>query len=315
MNRDKHRFLMFRILSESFADNSLSKLLAFKGGTSLMFFYELPRFSVDLDFNILDVTRKEEVYEKMRTIALKYGKIADEQMKFFGPLIVLDYGKGETNLKIELSTRFYDNHYEAKFLAGNTITVMKDSDMFAHKLCALLDRQGITGRDVFDIHFFLNKATAVNPMIIEQRMHKPLQDYLTDCIDALRKADIKALMQNVGELLDGEYKKKMRNGKLLEETIMQLEAFKLFPILKEYPENKMPISEASIIRNNQGESVLSATIGEHIYATAILKDNEKEMLMKLPKDEDRNNFLFRLSQQYYSSLWERDRNLSSTMKR
>lgn len=315
MNREKHKLQMFRILTEAFLDEDLSKLIAFKGGTALMFFHGLPRFSVDLDFNILDATRKEEVYQKMRGIALQYGRIADEQMKFFGPIIVLDYAKGEPNLKIELSTRFYDNHYEERYLAGRGITVMSDADMFAHKLCALLDRKGMTGRDVFDIHFFLHRATPINPTIIEQRMHKPLQEYLTDCIEALKKADVKELMQNVGELLDGEYKAKMRNGKLIEETIKQLEDLKFIPLLKEYPQNKMPIANTALITNPQGDSVLAATIGGKSYASAVLPAHVKETLMALPKEEDRQNFLYRLAQEYYYAPWLQMENVKATIKR
>ena len=57
MNNDKYKLYMLRILKDVFNDPELSQILAFKGGTSLMFFYQLPRFSVDLDFNILDITR------------------------------------------------------------------------------------------------------------------------------------------------------------------------------------------------------------------------------------------------------------------
>jgi hypothetical protein len=142
MNKDRHKYFMFRILSDIFKDDSLSRILAFKGGTSLMFFHSLPRFSVDLDFNILDVSQTEKVYDRVRRIALKYGGIADEQMKHFGPIIVLNYGKGERNLKLEMSTRCYDNHYEIKNLGGTFVRVMAAPDMFAHKLCALLDRGG-----------------------------------------------------------------------------------------------------------------------------------------------------------------------------
>ena len=154
MNNDKHKLYMLRILKDVFNDPELSQILVFKGDTSLMFFYQLPRFSVDLDFNILDITQKEMAYQKLREIALKYGRIADEQLKHNDPLVVLDYEKGEQKLKLELSTRFFDNHYELKNLAGTNIPVMVEPDIFAHKLCALLDRDGMTGHDVFDIHSF-----------------------------------------------------------------------------------------------------------------------------------------------------------------
>ena len=58
MNNDKHKLYMLRILKDVFNDPELSQILVFKGDTSLMFFYQLPRFSVDLDFNILDITQK-----------------------------------------------------------------------------------------------------------------------------------------------------------------------------------------------------------------------------------------------------------------
>ena len=55
MNTNKHKFYMLQILKDVFADGELANCLAFKGGTALMFFYGLPRFSVDLDL-IRDTT-------------------------------------------------------------------------------------------------------------------------------------------------------------------------------------------------------------------------------------------------------------------
>lgn len=51
----------------------LSSVLAFKGGTATMFFHNLPRFSTDLDFNLLDAEKETEVYDRVRKIVLKYG--------------------------------------------------------------------------------------------------------------------------------------------------------------------------------------------------------------------------------------------------
>lgn len=307
MNKDKHKLLMFRILTDAFSDKELSNLIAFKGGTSLMFFHGLPRFSTDLDFNILDVSKKEFVYQKMKDIAAKYGTIKDEQLKHFGPIVVLNYEKGESAIKLELSTRWYDNHYEVKSLVGLNLKVMVEPDMFAHKLCALLDRKkGMTGRDVFDIHFFLNRMTSINHGIVEQRMEKPLEKYIDDCIDALKRADVKELMANVGELLDGEYKQKMRSGKLVEETIRQLEAFKLIPQIQQYPQNEMPIEKVSIITNKQGEQVLSAMIGGKCYADKTITAHEIAQIHALPEELDRKNFLSGLVKENYYGLWKKN---------
>ena len=194
-----------------------------------MFFYELPRFSVDLDFNLLDETKMDTVYEKVRNILLKYGKIFDEAKKFYGPLIVLDYGFGERKLKVEISNRTFNDHYEVKNFSGINIKVMVMADMFAHKLCALLDRSAITNRDIFDAWFFMSKQTPVNKTIIESRMEMPYADYLQKCIQHLETMSDKGLLHGMGELMDNDMKSFVRN-KLLSETISLLKFYKDYPI-------------------------------------------------------------------------------------
>ena len=221
---------MLQILKDLFSDAELAACLAFKGGTALMFFYGLPRFSVDLDFNLLDTDKEKEVYEKVKKILLKYGTIHDEALKFYGSVFVLDYGQNERKLKVEISNRQYDNHYEIKNLLGIDMKVLAKPDMFAHKLCALLDRNEITGRDVFDCWFFLNAQTPINANIVESRMGMPLQEYIRHCIDTLEQVSDKTIMNGLGELTDGETKK-FAKTKLRKETISLLTFFKAFPIL------------------------------------------------------------------------------------
>jgi len=229
MDLNKHKFYMLQILKDIFSDAELADCLGFKGGTALMFFYDLPRFSVDLDFNLLDPSKEKLVYEKVRNILLKYGKIHDEALKFFGAVFVLDYGQNERKLKVEISNRQYDNHYEIKNLLGIEMRVLVKSDMFAHKLCALLDRTEITSRDIFDCWFFLNSHTPVNANIVESRMGMLLQDYLQHCIETLEQVSDKTIMNGLGELTDGEMKK-FAKTKLRKETISLLTFFKAFPI-------------------------------------------------------------------------------------
>jgi len=64
---------MVQILKDIYSDIELSNCLGFKGGSALMFFYDLPRFSVDLDFNLLDPSKEDMVYQKVRLLLLKYG--------------------------------------------------------------------------------------------------------------------------------------------------------------------------------------------------------------------------------------------------
>jgi predicted nucleotidyltransferase component of viral defense system len=227
---NKHKFLLIQILKDIYFDIELSSCLGFKGGTALMFFYDLPRFSVDLDFNLLHKEQEDLVYNKVRKILLKYGSIYDEAKKYYGPLVVLNYGYGERKLKVEISNRVFENRYEIKNLLGINVKVMVQEDMFAHKLCALLDRSSITNRDIFDCWFFMEKRTPINKNIVESRMKMPLAEYLQQCIDLLESMNDKGLLQGLGELMEDSMKKFVQI-EMRSETIVLLKFYKEFPIL------------------------------------------------------------------------------------
>ena len=229
MDINKHKFFLVQILKDIYTDMELANYLGFKGGTALMFFYDLPRFSVDLDFNLVDLSKENIVYDKVHKILLKYGKIFDEAKKFYDPLVVLDYGFEERKLKVEISNRQFDNSYEIKDLLGINMKVMVEQDMFAHKLCALLDRSSITNRDIFDCWFFMQKQTAINISIVESRMGVLYSDYIQSCIEQLESISDKGLLQGLGELMDVKMKKFVQT-KMRSEVISLLKFYKEFPI-------------------------------------------------------------------------------------
>jgi hypothetical protein len=129
-----------------------------------------------------------------------------------------------------ISNRNYDDRYEIKNLLGVNMQVMVAPDMFAHKLCAVLDRSSITNRDIYDSWFFMNNKTPVNKSIIETRMEMLYADYLQKCIDALEAMSDKGMLNGLGELMDEDSKKFVRT-KLRTETITLLKFYKQFPIL------------------------------------------------------------------------------------
>jgi predicted nucleotidyltransferase component of viral defense system len=227
---NKHKFFMVQILKDIYSDIELANCLGFKGGTALMFFYDLPRFSVDLNFNLIKEEKEKIVSEKMSEILLKYGTIHDEASKFFGPLVVLDYGIGERKLKIEISNRKFEDRYEIRNLLGINMKVMIGPDMFAHKLCALLDRSSLTGRDIFDCWFFMKNHTPLNKNIVETRMNIPLDDYIQKCISLVESVNDRYLLHGIGELMNDDLKKFVRKN-LKTETIVLLKFYKDFPIL------------------------------------------------------------------------------------
>lgn len=228
MDKQRHKLYMAQILSLIFKDKDLCNVVGFKGGTALMFFHDLPRFSTDLDFNLLDVSKQDVVYNKVRQILLRFGTIDDEAKKLNGPILVLNYGKGERMLKVEISNRQYDNHYETKTLAGTDIRVLTVPDMFTHKLCAMGER--LSPRDVFDVWFFLQQMHAsVNENIIKERTGKTVAEYAAWCSQRVREASPKLLMQGLGEVIDDTRTKNFVKTRLIEETAQALELFATFP--------------------------------------------------------------------------------------
>jgi len=92
---NKHKFLLVSILKDIYSDTELSTSLGFKGGTAQMLFYNLPRFSVDLDFNLIKQTKAKIVFAKIRNILMNIekinnkhildglGEMVDEKLKIF----------------------------------------------------------------------------------------------------------------------------------------------------------------------------------------------------------------------------------------
>ena len=229
MDLNKHRYYLLQVLLAIYRHPDLSQLLAFKGGTSLMLFHGLTRFSTDLDFNLLDASKSELVYQELHKLLLKFGTIDDEANKFFGPILVLNYGKGERMLKVEVSNREYPNHYEIRSLLGTDIRVMTLPDMFAHKLCALGER--ITPRDIYDVWFFLQNRTEINEEIVRLRTGLSVSEYAQQCAEKVRSCSSRMLMQGLGEVLMDNQSKNFAREQLIPETASGLELFAACPLI------------------------------------------------------------------------------------
>ena len=97
LNREKHQLIMAQILKDIYSDIALASLLGFKGGTAAFMFYDLPRFSVDLDFDLLDESQEEHVFERVGEIIKKYGIIKEAEKKRFTLFFLLSYDQKEKN--------------------------------------------------------------------------------------------------------------------------------------------------------------------------------------------------------------------------
>src|SRR5213595_3339291 len=76
-----HKNMLLRILKNIYTEATLGPILGFKGGTAAYLFYDLNRFSVDLDFDLLDLSQKEYVFERIKTVLEQYGDIKDSYVK------------------------------------------------------------------------------------------------------------------------------------------------------------------------------------------------------------------------------------------
>ena len=97
-----HRTIMINILKDIYSDIEISSFLGFKGGTLVYLLYNLPRFSVDLDFDLLQEGKEDYVLEKIGKILEKFGTLREKRNKHFTLFSLLSYGSGERQLKVEI---------------------------------------------------------------------------------------------------------------------------------------------------------------------------------------------------------------------
>ncbi len=217
----KHKNILLRILKDVYSDVSIAPHLGFKGGTAALMFYNLPRNSVDLDFDLLDKSKEIEVFQKVNDITKEYGKVVDSYIKRFNLINVISYNPKAQNIKVEINHRQFGSRYETKTLLGISMLVMVREDMFAHKLMAMYERIGKTRRDVFDVNYFAKNDWPINREIVEQRSGMSFKGTLKKCIDMLEKTNNKRILDGLGELLS-ESQKDFARAKLKSDTIFQL---------------------------------------------------------------------------------------------
>ena len=221
LDYSKHKNILLQILKDIYSDSSISPYLGFKGGTAALMFYDLPRNSVDLDFDLLDEIKKTEVFERINKIIKEYGKITDSHVKRFNLTNVISYDPKAQNIKVEINRRQFGSRYEVKTLLGISMLVMNKEDMFAHKLMAMYERIDKTSRDVFDVQYFAKNNWPINRKIVEERSSMSYKEVLAKCIEMLEKMDNKHILDGLGELLSDSQKDSAR-AKLKSDTIFQL---------------------------------------------------------------------------------------------
>lgn len=139
----------------------------FKGGTYASLRGVLDRFSIDLDFDLPDRSKKEDIRKRCYEIFTKLElEIKDESKRHLQFFLKYDALEGERNtLKLEINDDVSKyNGYEKVLLEqinmycnGHTLDTMFANKLFACK--ARYDKNGkIAGRDFYDIYKFFYKV-------------------------------------------------------------------------------------------------------------------------------------------------------------
>ncbi|GMQ29095.1 nucleotidyl transferase AbiEii/AbiGii toxin family protein [Algoriphagus confluentis] len=171
------------------------KIAAFYGGTCLRIFHELPRFSEDLDFSLLEKIREFSINSYLPYLIEEFEALGmqvsiREKPKSINSQIESAFLKAETNwkelileqttfplpitkptLKIKLEV---DTFPPLSFQTENKLLLrpfsfyvnsFKIEDLFAGKMYALLFRQWksrVKGRDWFDLEWYIRHGHAIH---------------------------------------------------------------------------------------------------------------------------------------------------------
>lgn len=219
----KHRSVMFEVIKEIYKDSLLGPILGFKGGTLLYILHGLSRFSVDLDFDLLDEKKENLVLPRLKKILKDIGTIKELTNKRYTLFSLLNYERDQRNLKIEISKRNLGSSYEISNYLGFSIKTMVKEDIFANKLLALTTRKRPVNRDVFDTWFLLKKHWDVNWKLVEKRSSLNKKEFVKKCIETLENWPLKHTLDGMGELLDNSTKDWVK-ANLIKDTIFLLKA-------------------------------------------------------------------------------------------
>ena len=224
LNKDIHKNFLINTLNSIYKDTQIRTFLGFKGGTAALLFYDLPRFSVDLDFDLLDTSKKELVFQRLKEILSKVGKIDQAHEKQNTLFFLINYQSQERNIKVEISKRAIKSEYEVKSYLGIPMLVMKKDDMTASKLAALVGRRKFAARDMFDLWFFLRNNWPIDEELLQEITGFSLYNMLNKAQERIKDIKKTELLAGLGDLLDNKQKAFVKE-RLQAELLFQLRLY------------------------------------------------------------------------------------------
>jgi hypothetical protein len=186
---------------QALAKSKAGAQIAFKGGTALKLFYGLPRYSEDVDYDMLPGGSGEELLNILSRLFKKQKwEITDQALKHFTLLFELRFAGVDRNfrLKIEISTR--KKHFDTSIqsLRGVPVLTLEPSVLMTEKLITFLERDA--GRDIFDAWFILNGAYPLNESMIREGFGDERRFYQS-MLEKVTKADPMKISRDTGKLI------------------------------------------------------------------------------------------------------------------
>lgn len=200
LNINTHKQYITKLFLDILSNDNLSVTLGFKGGTALYFFYDLDRFSTDLDFDIINEDFKPE---QMTLEIEKSLQIKEYREKRYTHFWLCSYSKGQDKIKVEVSKREHQDDYEVKDFRGYSCRVLTKECMFAHKLCAITERAVLQNRDLYDAWFMFSNNFPVKEEILRERIGKSFSEYAKDLIKIIDNLpESYNILNGLGSVLD-----------------------------------------------------------------------------------------------------------------
>ena len=195
---------------QALAKSMAGSHIAFKGGTALKLFYDLPRYSEDIDYDSLPGVSPQDTPQELINIikglcAKKKWEITDDAVKFYTLLVELRFRGPDRNfhIKIEISTREKELKTAILSLRGVPVVTLEPSFLMTEKLLSFLDRQA--GRDFFDSWFILKSAYPLDEAIIKAAFGNRAE-FFEAMLNTIKKADSKKILRDTGKLLKQDYR-------------------------------------------------------------------------------------------------------------
>ncbi|MFB6208544.1 MAG: nucleotidyl transferase AbiEii/AbiGii toxin family protein [Candidatus Nanohaloarchaea archaeon] len=175
-----------------------SEQLVFKGGTALLKFYQLDRFSEDLDFTMRQEIKFEELVDKIARDLENYGaevaeRKEDEKDSSYrarlgiqGPLYTgnrrsLNFIRIEINRK-STASNFRNRRYNPKFrdITSFEVLVLDREEILAEKIRALVTRS--QPRDLYDLYHLLAMGTEIDTELVKEKLEYYSLEYSREMI-------------------------------------------------------------------------------------------------------------------------------------